>query len=360
MQNKGGTRDEMMRTIIIFTVVITLFSLTSCSLFRAKTEPDIAPFAEQTITMAGEVNQGFANIRAVYIRKEASQAPEVEELKMMVEDIRLFMVGIVEYSVQVVALSQSSKTGPERAQILGDFIDELLDPVVEQKDVELHYGEGRLNEILDDIRQQETLLDALRVAQPLVDEAAYVAGAFLERFKDKQNLAMQSISNAVDEEFHAVISYSNILREQEEITSKVHEQLAKYALGDESALDEIDYENMPAFEGVSVDDGLDLEELYILEDRILVRMEKISTLRNDIEPEMERYRIKQREIDKINRQIDKSLMETRATVYLWNKTHLKMSEGLSAPATVSLLNITEKLMDSAIQEIPEIPVDIPF
>ena len=117
---------------------------------------------------------------------------------------------------------------------------------------------------------------------------------------------------------------------------------------------------MIAFEGVNVDDGLDVEELYILEERIIKRMEKISTLRNDIEPEMEKYRIKQRELDKVNREIDKSLMETRATVYLWNKTHLKMSEGLSEPATVSLLNITEKLMDTAIQEIPEIPIDVPF
>ena len=237
MQNRGGTRDVIIRTFIIATIISTLISLTSCSLFRAKTEPDIAPFAEQTITMAGEVNRGFAEIRAVYIRREASKSQDVEELKAMVEDIRVFMIGIVEYSVQVVALSQSSKTGPERAQALGDFIDELLDPVVEQKDVELHYVEGRLDEILDEIRQQETLLDALRVGQPLVDEAAYVAGAFLERFKDKQSIAMQSISDAIDEEFHAVISYSNILREQEELVSKVHEQLARYALGDESALD---------------------------------------------------------------------------------------------------------------------------
>ena len=75
------------------------------------------------------------------------------------------------------------------------------------------------------------------------------------------------------------------------------------------------------------------------------------------EQELAQYRIKQGELDKVIRQVDKSLMETRATVFIWNKTHLKMSEGLTHPATISLFSITEKLMDTAIQEIP---IDIPF
>ena len=360
MQHKGRTRDVIVKILLTITFVIVMVSLTSCSLFKAKTEPNLAPFAEQTITMAGKVNHGFAEIRSVYIRKEASQLPEVEELKDMVEDIRIFMIAIVEYSLQVVTLSQSSKTGPERAQAFADFLDELLDPVVEQKDVELNYAEGRLDEILAGIRQQETLIDALRVGQPIVDEAAYVAGAFLDRFKDKQTLAAESISAAIDQEFHTVISYSNILQEQEEIILGVHQLLAQYALGDKAALDEIEYEKLLAFEGINVEDGLDVDELYKIEDRILERMDKISTLRSDVEPELEQYRVKQRELDKITREIDKSLMDTRATIFIWNKTHLKMSEGLTEPATISLFNITQQLMDTAIQEIPEIPIDLPF
>jgi hypothetical protein len=360
MQHKSGTPVVIVRIGIVFAAVILLATFTSCSLFRAKTEPDLQPFAEQTITMAGKVNQGFAEVRSVYIRREASDIQEVEELREMVATIRLFMGAIVEYSLQVVTLSQSSKTGPERAQAFADFLDELLDPVVEQKDVELHYAEGNLKEILENIREQETLIDALRIGQPIVDEAAYVAGAYLDRFKDKQTLAAQRISDAIDEEFYAIISYTNILREQEEITLEVHERLAEYALGDKTALDKIEYEKLLAFQDINVEDGLDFDELYKIEERILTRMDKISKLRNDMEPELEKYRIKQRELDKITREIDKSLMDTRATIYIWNKTHLKMSEGLTKPAAISLFNITQQLMDSAIQEIPEIPVDMPF
>jgi hypothetical protein len=360
MQHRSRTRDVTVKILITAIFLVLLLSLTSCALFRGKTEPDLQPFAEQTITMAGKVNHGFAEIRSVYIRQEASQIEEVEELKNMVGDIRIFMIAIVEYSLQVVTLSQSSKEGPERAQAFADFLDQLLDPVVEQNDVDLNYAEGNLQEILDTIRQQETLIDALRIGQPIVDEAAYVAGAFLDRFKDKQNEAAQAISDAIDEEFAAVISYSEILREQEEIVLEVHELLAQYAYGDESALEKIDYEKMLSFQDVNAKDGLDLDELYKVEERILERMDKISTLRNDIEPELEKYRVKQRELDKITREIDKSLMDTRATIFIWNKTHLKMSEGLTKPATISLFNITEQLMDSAIQEIPEIPIDVPF
>ena len=136
--------------------------------------------------------------------------------------------------------------------------------------------------------------------------------------------------------------------------------MARYALGDKTALDEIEYEKLLAFDGINVEDGLDTDELYKIEDRILERMDKISTLRSDMEPELEHYRVKQQELDKITRKLDKSLMETRATIYIWNKTHLKMSEGLTQPATISLFNITQQLMDAAIQEIPQVPVDLPF
>ena len=357
---KGRAREVITRTVFISTAIVMSASMTGCALFKGKTEPNLAPFAEQTVTMAGKVNQGFAEIRSVYIRREASQSPEVEELKVMVGKIRVFLVAIVEYSLQVVTLSQSSKTGPEQAQAFADFLDELLDPVVEQKDVELHYVEGNLAEILDSIRQQETLIDALRVGQPIVDEAAYVAGAFLERFKDMQTAAAQSISDAIDEEFSAILTYSSILREQEELTLTVYELLARYALGEKALLDEIEYEKFLAFEGINVEDGLNTDELYKIEERLLERMDKISTLRKDIEPELERYRVKQRELDRITREMDKSIMDTRATIYIWNKTHLKMSEGLTKPAAISLFNITQQLMDSAIQEIPQVPIDLPF
>jgi hypothetical protein len=357
---RGRARYVIIRIILIAAAMMAAVLMGGCSLFRAKTEPNLTPFAEQTVTMAGKVNQGFASVRSIYIRSEASQSPEVEELRGMVEIIRLFMRAIVEYSLQVVTLSQSSKEGPEQAQAFADFLEELLDPVVEQKDVELHYVEGRLDEIIAEIRQQETLIDALRVGQPIVDEAAYVAGAFLERFKDMQTAAAQSISDAIDEEFRAVITYTDILREQEELVLGIHEILSRYALGDTAALDEIDYEKYLVFEGVNVEDGLNTDELYKLEDEILARMDKIARLRSDMEPELERYRLKQRELDRVTRELDKSLMDTRATIYIWNKTHLKMSEGLTKPAAISLFNITQQLMDTAIQEIPEIPVDLPF
>ena len=80
-------------------------------------------------------------------------------------------------------------------------------------------------------------------------------------------------------------------------------------------------------------------------------------MRSNIEPELEKYLIKQRELDKVIREVDKSLMETLAAVFIWNKTHLKMSGGITQPTSISLFTITEKFMDTAIQEIP---IDLPF
>jgi len=47
------------------------------------------------------------------------------------------MRGIINYSMEVVTLSQSSKSGPEQAQALAEYVEEVIDLSADQKEIPL-------------------------------------------------------------------------------------------------------------------------------------------------------------------------------------------------------------------------------
>lgn len=337
-----------MRIVLIAILIVLMFSLTSCSSFKKTTEVNLTPFAEQTITMAGSVNYGFMQIRAVYIREYTQQTPEVEELKLMVGQIRKVMRGIVAYSIQVVTLSQASKTGPERAEGLADFIEEILEPVKEQKEVELHYQEKNLDEILENIRKQETLLDALRIAQPLIDEITYVAETFLDKYKEQQQITVDALDQAIDAEFAPVISYARFLRESQAYVLTNLQLLYEYWKGDETALETLRQRETPSLSAINMEDGLDMHELLQAEDIMIDRMSTITTLRSGIKPQLELYQRQKRELQDLNFEMDQTLQRTRAAITIWQRTHQAMAAGIIYPADINLFEISKKIVQVAL------------
>jgi hypothetical protein len=330
-------------------MVLILFGMiTGCSTFKKTTEANLTPFAEQTITMAGNVNYGFMSVRAVYTRQYLEQTPEVVELVNMTQDIRKIMRGIVAYSIQVVTLSQASKEGPERAQGLADFIEELVKPVVEQKSHELSFDEAKLNERLENIRKQETLLDALRVAQPLIDEVSRVAEAYFDEYKVQKDTTIDALSQAIDEEFEAVLNYELFLRESQAYVLTNLELLYEYWKGDEAALETIIQRETPALSKINMTDGLDNRELIQAEDILIERILVINTLRSNIKPRLDMYAMQKKELRDLDFEMNQILQRTKAAVMVWQRTHRAMAAGITYPADINLFDITKRIVQVAI------------
>jgi hypothetical protein len=336
------------RFTTLLLVVVLIYFMTGCATFKKKEEVNLEPFAEQTITMAGSVNYGFMSVRPVYTRQYIEQTPEVVELRSMTLKIRGLMRGIVAYSIQVVTLSQASKTGPEQAQGLADFIEELLKPVVEQRNVDLRYEEGKVAETVENIRQQETLLDALRVAQPLVDEVARVADAFLDQYLAQQVKTIDALDQAVDVEFAPILEYERFLRENQAYVLTNLELLYEYWKGDETALETLRQREVPALSKMNLADGMTRRELREAEDILIARMARITELRKNIEPQMTLYATQKRELQDLNFEMGQTLSRTRAAITIWQRTHRAMAAGLIYPADINLFEVTKKIVEVAL------------
>lgn len=75
-----GKRYTAVLSIAVMGALIML--MTSCASFRKSETPDLTPFTDQTVAMAGDVYFSVAGVRTVYIR-EYLDRPEVRKLVLM-------------------------------------------------------------------------------------------------------------------------------------------------------------------------------------------------------------------------------------------------------------------------------------
>jgi hypothetical protein len=224
----------------------------------------------------------------------------------------------------------------------------MMEPVLAQTKVELRYDEAQVDEILQNIRSQETLLDALRIAQPLIDEVAYTAETFLNDYKIQQSITIDALDRAIDQEFEPVLSYEDFLLESQTFVLVNLELLYEYWKGDVTALIVLKKREAPALAKIDMTDGLDRYELIEAEDILIERMDTYNTLRNNIKPQIVLYERQKRELHDVNFQMDQTLLRTKAAITIWQRTHRAMAAGITYPADINLFEISKKIVEVAL------------
>jgi hypothetical protein len=162
----------------VISMLVVVFS-TGCSNFRSRERLDLAPFAENTISLASDIEYGLTETNRLVHLRELLQDPVVAEHRAEWEKVRVLMKGVVAYSVEVTTLGNSTLKGPERAQALAEFLDPLARPVLDEERAKararIRISTTGMDSILTDIRAQKNLLDALQAAQPVIDEVARIS-----------------------------------------------------------------------------------------------------------------------------------------------------------------------------------------
>ena len=117
------------RAGILLIVCIGLLAQTGCSRFSSSKRLNLAPFAEDMIAVAGDIQYGLGQTYAVYLRGY-SDTPEAAQMSAMAIKIRAIIRGAISYALEVVSLADSRLTGSQRTRALGDKIEELMRPLV--------------------------------------------------------------------------------------------------------------------------------------------------------------------------------------------------------------------------------------
>ena len=301
--------------------------------FTPTTRENLGPFADQTITLLTRSHSIFREDRAILTRDHIDKdSPEVKELNKLSERVDRLLRAIIAYSIEIVTLAESQKNEKEKAVALANYIDLLRNTTGEERRAESLITEERYQQILESIREQTKLLDALAAAQPLINEAARYGNALLSRM-DRHLMYFSLVTEvSIDDANLYMNDFRNTLEAQKKSVIRGLQLVHDYVHGDPNALDKVlaDIFVVPAY---LVPDGeMTTMDVRAIRNHLVEELKAIQKISANIDPDYKAYRKTHDELDRLVEMIDKEIDHTRIAILVWSRAHLKMASGITDPA----------------------------
>ena len=336
-----------MRKVICLCLFV---GLTGCSHFRATQHLDLAPFAENTISLASEIEYGISeSSRAVYLR-EFWQDPVIVAHRAEWEKVRALLKGVVAYSVELTTLGNSTLKGPERAQALADFLSPLAKPVIRSGGGQtLHLTPADIDSLIADIRTRKDLLDALNGAQPIVDEVARVADLIFDGVESSLDDTARHMMQIIDDANVDVVALKKLLRKRQYEIFQALVYGGEYRVGrDPDGLRKM-FELDPQLRDYVKDENRATpEEMMVIEGRILMKLATGREFFQQIQPDIDAYNMQQQQMADLYADATHQLRRARVTIVVWSRAHRNLSQGITDPARINLFEVTKKALDTAL------------
>jgi hypothetical protein len=339
---------ERKRFIAAFLIAVLIVAvLPGCSAFQAKKRPNLTPFAEHIIAMSEDIQYGFSEEPTVWLNRYAREteiAPMIEDFRESANTTRRILRGIVAYSIEVVTLAQARATGPEKAQALADYLESLMGPAFDLEKIDLHITRADFDSIVVDMREQANLFDGLNSAQPVADEIARIIGEHIAMTELLLYRLNEAIAVAIEEEYAPQLAFRKVLQREQKITLNSVQLLIAAVDGDEAAVDKLWELDAMLLRGYKKGQQLDDEDAQVIMERIMVRFERIESIRKSVWAELEAYELELRELHRLTMEAQSAVRRARATALAWAQAHRKLASGVVDPAQIDMMGITQRVL----------------
>lgn len=154
--------------VLLSACALAAWPLAACQQLPSSKHLDTGAFAENTVSMAGEIQR--CNRAPVWVYLVAHRdRPSILAVRTTAEEVRRLPQSIALYSIQVVALHESRLEEGPRVAALARYIDEVTRPgILAGRSADIGISAAQFESSLARIRSCDTLCDALAAAQPLV------------------------------------------------------------------------------------------------------------------------------------------------------------------------------------------------
>jgi len=336
--------------IILLSAIAFMVFQVGCAAFQSQKKVNLAPFAENAVSIVSEVEYGLSKARAIHVRSfiggPATQTYKAQWIKM-----GRFLRGIVAYSVQLVTISQSDMSDNKKARALADYIAGLATPIYEDPSLGFKISRDEFISITENIKNQDDYFKAMNAAQPIVDEVARLAEEVLEDLKDAQEAARFEVAGRI-EEYHApVLKYRESYKEWQGRTIQTASFLTRWGLGEKSVEDSILIFDPSLKEFLQPGQPLTYEIANKIGQLVISKLEAGKVIQSHLFPEMEQYQKEMRELDDLIAIADRGIKQSKAAIVIWRRAHQTMAAGITEPAAIDLFGIAK----AAVQKIAPIP-----
>ena len=358
-----NTHGKTMRSIVgLFLVLMVLFSV-GCAqtqerttkataewteqaktAFTGSTRLNMGPFAKQLVEFIGSVQFGMAGGEVVYTRPFLD-GPEAMKWKTMMDQYKRNLAKIMAYSGRVVSLADSNLDGPGRAKALAEFIDIIRPLEPGDSKIEFKWTNEEIDAMVKAVGEQESLLAALQVAQPLVVEAARFLRDRVDEMKDYRVGVVAEIETRIHNEYAEMVAFDGLLKERQSLNYRHMTALLDHEeTGDPGKLAPL-LSDMTLKEIIGNKKRLDLKTADKIITELTLRLATINKLKQHMSADLEQYRKIDRELDALIDLSDEALQASKVGVIYWAQAHGRLAAGEVDPARFDFMGLAKIAFD---------------
>ena len=341
-----------MRQLLTFTlllIVITIFNF-GCAAFQSSKKINLAPFAENAVSIVSEVEYGLSQARAIHVRPFLD-GPAVGKYRQSWDRLAKLLRGIVAYSVQVVTISQSELSDNKKANMLADYIAVLGAPAISDPSLGFKITREEFNAAITSMRQQTNYLEALNSAQPIVDEVSRVGTVAMKDLETAQNAARLEVAQAINQRHAPILSFRSNIRDIQGRTFRSIELITRWEKGEKSIADSVLLLDPQLKEYMTPGKPVTKQMKDRMGEQLLWRLTFIETVQKQLFPELEQYQKEMRELDDLITISDRGIKQAKGAIAVWRRSHQVMASGITEPAAIDLFGIAK----AALRKVAPIP-----
>jgi hypothetical protein len=297
--------------------------------FKGTAQANVGAFADQTIAMLSGSDLGVARDNAIYVRHFID--PQWEELKRyqsLVDETELLLRGIIKYSIALVTIAETNKTDATRIEAFTKYLEQIQ----ENAEGNLGLESGHYDKIVVNVSAEENFLSALQQAQPIINAVGRYAQLLMDDINVATKKLARKIDAQIDKEYTEVIAYQEALEKEKYAVLRALGKLYRTYEGDSSAFEEVLQSKVIRDKKLVPQGEPSEEDLHSIADHLVKRLEVLSKIWQEIEPDWNNYRETHRELDRLHAKIDQDANRIRVVVIVWLRAHQKMAAGVQNPA----------------------------
>lgn len=327
-------------TLFILLVIFVML-LFGCTAFKSSQRLDLTPFANSMITVAGEIQYSLLQHKLTHL-STLTRGPAQYEFMIRKDKIRNVIKSIISYSIQIVTLAESKADGKQKAAGLADYLQGIKQPVLKHPVPELNISSDQMDNIINNVRKQKNLLDALGAAQPIIDEVANEIGDLSDDAKINLDLAYEEIKKQWRDEYKAVLWVDEHVKESQLSSLKALYHLKQYRTGKSTTIDSVFIIDPQLRELVPADKKVTSTQIMELEKRLIYKLSTLSELRKQFIPDRETFYQGLDELEGVKTAYNRALRDARNSVILWSRAHNALAQGVTDPAQIDVLGLMMK------------------
>ena len=315
--------------VIISTLLFSQACTSVSEKFTGKKQEEITPFAQKTVEVLVVENIQIRDNELIHLRRYVDDSfVELDELQLHMEQVKRYRDKLIAYSIDLVRLTELYENDEERVAAYADRIEQNVGTDEFNR---LGISDQEWASILVDIRSQDSLLDALRTFQPVINIAARDFEALISRIETDLVVAVRKeFDRRIETNFLEVNEF--LLRQHDIRNELLAAMIAidKYRLGDEQAIAEFRQTKTPISK-LFASSSPSEKQLLKIEANLQERIKNSTALITELKPDYANYQHARAELDRKEAEVFDALTVARLQIATWTLAHQALANGVKAP-----------------------------